>query len=66
MASSSSSQKSDRINELAWSSFAAYVNSGGDPNSFAAAGKSFSVEPTEEDYVNYFNFLSKANPGQCL
>ena len=63
--SSSSSQKNDRINELAWSSFAAYVNSGGDANSFAATEKSFSAEPTEDDYINYFNFLSKANPG-CI
>ena len=61
---SSSTPKSDRINELAWSSFAAYVNSGGDVNRFGAVEKSFSAEPTEEDYVNYFNFLSKANPGQ--
>ena len=63
---SSSSENNDRINELAWSSFAAYVNSGGDASSFAAVEKSFSAEPAEEDYVNYFNFLSKANPGQCL
>ena len=63
---SSSTLKSDRINELAWSSFAAYVNSGGDVNSFGTVEKSFSAEPSEEDYVNYFDFLSRANPGQWL
>ena len=59
----SSSPMDDRINELAWSSFAAYVNSGGDVNRFGAVEKSFSAEPTQEDYINYLKFLSKANPG---
>ena len=56
----------ERINELAWSSFAAYVNSGGDGESFATADKTFRAEPTEEDYFDYFDFLTKANPGKLL
>ena len=52
-------EKNDRMQELAWNSFAAYVNSCGDVASFRTAERTFTAEPTEDDYVEYFNFLSQ-------
>ena len=45
------SLESDRINELAWKSFAAFINSGssGDPSD--PNGDTFKDEPDEDDYI---------------
>ena len=55
-------EKSDRIQQLAWNSFAAYVNSGGDAASFRTVERAFTAEPTEDDYVEYLSFLSEVGP----
>ena len=47
-------QNSDGLSEVEWSSFAAFINSGDASN---ANEDLFEKEPSEDDYVRYFDFL---------
>ena len=53
MQHSLTSLESDPTNELAWRSFAAFINSGssGDPSETSSDG--FKHEPDEDDYIRY-------------